>query len=67
MFDSGDTIAPDCFISCIEDMIFIERDNFADVAYRVWRLFATACGMLIPDDKSPPPYFAFRALGLLDT
>ena len=49
------------------DMIFIERDNLADVAYRVWRLFATARGRLIPDDKSPPPYFVFRALGLLDT
>ena len=51
------------FISCIDDMIFFERDNFADVAYRVWRSFAKACGWFIPDDKSPPPNFVFRALG----
>ena len=64
------TFAASCFlllafIHCIDDIIFIERDECADVAYQAWRLLADTCGWLIPDDKSPPPEFIFRALGVM--
>ena len=53
------------FISCIDDLIFVEQDNFAESAFRAWRNFADCCGWQIPDDKSPPPAFFFRALGAM--
>ena len=53
------------FISCIDDIIFVEPDHFVDSAYKLWRLFANLCGWAIPDAKSPPPTASFRALGAI--
>ena len=53
------------FVSCIDDMITVECDSHADVAYKAWRLFASLCGWNIPDEKSPPPTQSFRALGAM--
>ena len=51
------------FIHCIDDMINFERCSEAQTAFNSWRVFADACGWLIPDDKSPPPSLWFRVLG----
>jgi len=53
------------FVSCIDDLIFVENSETADSAYKAWRQLAACCGWVIPDEKSPPPDFTFRALGAL--
>ena len=46
-------------------MISVESMLTVQTSYRCWRVLASRCGWDVPDEKSPPPAFWFRLLGVL--
>ena len=49
---------------CIDDMMTAEPSEFIPLAYLCWRRLAALVGWNIPDEKSPPPAWVFRLLGI---
>ena len=51
------------FSQCVDDLLCCERKATVMSAWVSWRTLAQLCGWRIPDEKSPLPAIAHRALG----